>query len=110
MNTATVSHRIPTLTALSIALLISGTTHASHRADSSQTLHPQDVENATSNRADCGTGISGPIADTPNSRSAVPACADDGRAGTATPAPIRLAKPLLGNPYRRSGEGIRYTF
>ena len=111
MNTATATHRFQTISALSIALLISGTTSASHRSDSSNTPpHSYGYEDV-----DVGKGIQscknsvGAVVSNLGTRQVRPPCGGPSST-TDAPSPIRLAKPLSGRPYLRSIESIRYSF
>ena len=112
MNTATATHRIQTLSALSIALLISGTTNASHKADAATDQQfPIRYQDAPLRASSCsGYGESRTIIlNLGASRIASP-CAGASSTDANAPAPIRLAKPLSGSPYMRSEDSIRYSF
>ena len=108
MNTTTATQRIQTLSALSLALLISGTTNASHKAGSAyDEQHLHEYESAAQGTSGCAAGKN--IYDL-GSRQSVSPCIVVNHADTPSPAPIRLAKPLSGSQYIRSGESIRYSF
>ena len=107
MNTTTATQRIQTLSALSLALLISGTTNASHKAGSAYDEHLHEYERAAQGTSHCAAGKN--IYNL-GSRQSVSPCIGVNHTETRSPAPIRLAKPLSGSPYIRSGESIRYSF
>lgn len=109
MNTAT--YRLQTISALSFALLISGTTSASHRSDSSSAqLHSHGYEDVdiAQVKPRCMSAV-GAIVTHLGNRQVVASCRATGHAVEGS-TPIRLAKPLSGSPYPRSSESIRYSF
>ncbi|GAB6387083.1 hypothetical protein [Stutzerimonas marianensis] len=112
MNVTISTQRIHASCALSIALLISGTTVASHRVD----LPPGEAyrngyEEMTSLRDDC-TGRAGAriITFDHGTRQATPACSSSSQSAPPSTPPVRLAQPLSGRQSLRSGEPIRYSF
>ncbi len=108
MNTTTATQRFQTLSALSLALLISGTTNASHKSGSAyDEQHLHEYESAAQGTSHCTAGKN--IYNL-GSRQSVSPCIGVNHAETQSPAPIRLAKPLSGSQYIRSGESIRYSF
>lgn len=111
MNTATATHRTQAFSALSLALLISGTSYAGHKSDAvSDHLYPHGYKDVSQHTANCASG--GESAAIIFSLGAQPTghCAKPNGIGAAAPAPIRLAKPLSGTPYMRTGESTRYSF
>lgn len=105
MNTAPLGMHI--FSALSLALLIAGTANAHHKPDASGGVEHRDkfgyaLQGAPScaiNRGATATTI----------RQQVRQCAGAPSAESARSAPIHLAKPLSGSPYR-SDKTDRYSF
>lgn len=112
MNTATATHLTRAFSALSLALLISGTSYAGHKSDAlSDYLYPPGDKDAPQRRADCARGgESAAIIFSLGGQPTGQACTNLNGIDAAAPAPIRLAKPLSGTPYMRSGHSIRYSF
>jgi hypothetical protein len=107
MNTATASHRIQALSALSLALLI-GTSHAAHRSDSAGTERSStERENSRLSSESCPGASSHTLTFQLAAPQTAPSCLGRDKANAA---PIRLARPMLGGPYLRSAENIRYSF
>ncbi|MCQ4322490.1 hypothetical protein [Stutzerimonas stutzeri] len=108
MNTTTAAQRIQTLSALSLALLISGTTNASYKSASAyDEQHLHEYESTAQAWSHCATGKN---IHNLGSRQSISPCIGVNHAETRSPVPIRLAKPLSGSRYIRSGESIRYSF
>lgn len=108
MNTTIATQRLQTLSALSLALLISGTTNAGYQSASAydeQHLHEYERSALASSHCAAGKNIYNL-----GSRQSISRCIGVNHAETGSPAPIRLAKPLSGSQYIRSGESIRYSF
>lgn len=111
MNTATASHRIQALSALSLALLISGTSHGSNRSElASGERLPGGHESAILASQDCPGPKGHMLSFKLGASQSTPSCIGNDNPKAVSPAPIRLAKPLLGSPYNRTGESIRYSF
>ncbi|WP_019340687.1 hypothetical protein [Stutzerimonas stutzeri] len=109
MNTTTAAHCFQTISALSLALLIGGTAGAHQRLiSSSEDGHLHEYDHAVQSKTGCANGWRATLFNL-GAHSHGPQCAGASSADTSVPAPIRLAKPLSGNPYR-SGESIRYSF
>ncbi len=109
MNTATATHLIQTISALSIALLCSGTTSASHRHDAAKAEpYPHGYEDVAKGTAGCRSGDKATVSYI-GTQPVISRCHEMTRSADAS-SPIRLAKPLSGSPYLRSGESIRYSF
>ncbi len=110
MNATPVTQRIQTTCALGFALLISGTTNASHRAELFDgQANRQGYEIYSNDATGClatqrprvtifehGTG------------QAAPTCSKG--AQPVTPPAIRLARPLPGSGYNQLNGSIRYSF
>lgn len=111
MNTTTAAQRIQTISALSLALLISGTTSASHKSDTTGEFHLHEYDSAVRGSPHCTSGHAGgkSMPDL-GSRQSARTCLGADRFEMSPPATIRLAKPLSGSQYIRSGDSIRYTF
>lgn len=109
MNTTTAAHCFQTISALSLALLIGGTASANHTSESSsEDGHLHGYGHAVQGETGCANGRRPTLFNLgvhPNA----PQCAGASSSDTKAPAPIRLAKPLSGSPYR-SDETIRYSF
>jgi hypothetical protein len=112
MNTLTATHRIPAFSALSLALLISGTTEASHRSDpANRALHLHEYESAVRDTPICASGqTDGKTIFHLGARQSASSCTGATRFETPSAAPIRLAKPLSRSQDIRYGESIRYSF
>lgn len=107
-NTST--QRIRTFSALSLALLISGTSYASHKSElATESAYPHGYEKAPRLTSNCVGGPSAVISNL-GSQPAASGCAGSNLADATAPVPIRLAKPLSSNPYMRSSDNIRYSF
>lgn len=111
MNTATATQRIQTSCVLSFALLISGTTGAVHLAEHSADGFSQQGHATFSDDASSCTASQGPrvIIFDQGPRSNPGPCQRTGAAAVTVPT-VRLAKPLSGDPYLRSGDTTRYSF
>lgn len=108
MNTTTAAHCFQTISALSLALLIGGTASANHRSDlPSEDVHLHESGRSVQSKTGCAKSRGATLLNLGMNPNA-PQCAGSSNADR-TPAPIRLAKPLAGNPYR-SNETIRYSF
>lgn len=106
MNTTTATHRMQTISALSLALLIGGTASAHHRADTtSEERHLHGYEDSAQACANDGRPAVFNLGTAPMA----PQCVGISGSNKTFPAPIRLAKPLSDSPYR-SDESIRYSF
>lgn len=110
MNTATATHHIHTTCALSIALLISGTANLSHGTEqASGSAYRQRYESFAKDSPNCAISGSRVIFFESSSRQAEGTCTISD-ALTTPPPQVRLARPLSGSRYIRSGENIRYSF
>jgi hypothetical protein len=112
MNTATATHRIQTSCVLSLALLISGTTSASHMSEhTGGELYRQGHESFARDTPNCA-GSHGPrvIIFDHGFRQTAPSCNDASGSATNTSPPVRLARPLSGIQYIRSHDSVRYSF
>ncbi len=108
MNTTTAAQCFQTIWALSLALLIGGTASAHHRSDlpsEDGLLH--ESGHSVQSKTGCAKSRGATLFNLGMHQNA-PQCTGSSSSGI-TPAPIRLAKPLAGNPYR-SNETIRYSF
>jgi hypothetical protein len=110
MNTATATQRIQATCVLSLTLLVSGTTSAAHMHDHSDNELYR-YESFATDTPDCvrshaprviifGQGF----------RQTAHTCNPGAGSATVASPPARLARPLSGNPYIRSGDSIRYSF
>ncbi|MAX90342.1 MAG: hypothetical protein CMK99_06330 [Pseudomonas sp.] len=109
MNTTTAAQCFQTISALSLALLIGGTASAHHRSDlpsEDGLLH--EAGHTVQSKTGCAKRRGATLFNLGMHQNA-PQCVGSSSSNVATPAPIRLAKPLAGNPYR-SNETIRYSF
>lgn len=107
MNTATTSHRIQALSALSLALLI-GTSHAAHRSELAGHMQSSNErEDRMLASQDCPGASSYTLAFELATPRGAPSCTENTNANSA---PIRLARPMLGSPYIRPAESVRYSF
>ena len=112
MNTATATQCIQTTFALSIALLISGTTVASSKSPQTVAeVYRQGYESLAENAPNCAGSLrSRALIVDHGLRQAAPSCSDASESINVTPPPVRLARPLSDSQYIRSGESIRYSF
>jgi hypothetical protein len=109
MNTTTAAQCFQTISALSLALLIGGTANANHRSDlPSDDRHLHESGHSVLSKTGCAKSRGATLFNLGMHQNA-PQCAGSPSSGITPPAPIRLAKPLTGNPYR-SNETIRYSF
>ena len=109
MNTTTAAQYLQTISALSLALLIGGTASANHRSDlPSKDGHVHESGHSMQSKTGCAKPRGATLFNL-GMRPNAPQCAGSSNSDLVIPAPIRLAKPLAGNPYR-SNETIRYSF
>ncbi|WP_217474546.1 hypothetical protein [Stutzerimonas stutzeri] len=111
MNTATATQRIQTSCVLSFALLISGTTGAVHLAEhDANGFSRQGHASFTDDTSSC-TASQGPrvIIFDQGARANAGPCQRTESTAVTVPT-VRLAKPLSGDPYLRSGDTTRYSF
>ncbi len=107
MNMTTATHRLQAISALSLALLISGTASANHKSDSpGGERHRHEYGNSVQSTPSCRGGRQPTLLNIGTHQNAQ-RCAVHSEA--TAPAPIRLAKPLSGSPYR-SDDNVRYSF
>ncbi|MGK9064244.1 hypothetical protein [Stutzerimonas chloritidismutans] len=105
MNTAISTQRIPTGCAIGIALLISGTTVASSRADlANRDDHPNAYEVSTRSRSACTAPSEGRTS--LQGKREAQTC----KPSAQPSAPIHIAQPLSENYNLRSSKTIRYIF
>lgn len=109
MNMNSALYRTRTFSALSIALFIIGTANAHHKSEPARDNgHVQSHGQALESQPTCTTGRSAAVFNLGVQQSARK-CSGQASSDSMTPAPIRLAKPLSGTPYR-SEETVRYSF
>ena len=100
MNTATATQRLQAICLLSLALLVSLTSDGAHEHTGDN--RSEHLIRASPGCADSheplGNDIDHLSCDTPSEFKAL------------TPPPMRLAEPLSGSQYLRSGDNIRYSF
>jgi len=101
-----------TTCALSLALLISGTTGAAHMTEhTGGELYRQEYESFPRDTSSCASSHGARVIIFDHGfRRTAPSCSASSGSVTITPPPIRLARPLSGDPYIRSGDSIRYSF
>ncbi|MCQ4313476.1 hypothetical protein NAV33_16500 [Pseudomonas stutzeri] len=108
MNTAATTQRIQTTCALSIALLISGTTSANQGFEQpGSEVYRQGYESFAVDTPSCDSSQDPRIIIFGGARQTATPCSD---ANTTITPPVRLARPLSGRQYIRSGDSIRYSF
>lgn len=109
MNTATATQRIQTTCALSLALLVSGTTTAAHmfdHADSELYRHEHPAPETPS----CGHSHGPQVITFGHGFRQTSQPCDAANTSVTIMPPVRLARPLSGSQYMRSSDGIRYSF
>jgi hypothetical protein len=110
MNTAVTTQHFQTTCALSIALLISGTTSANQGSEQpGGEVYRQGYESFAVDIPSCANNRDPRIIIFDSIRQAATPCGDASKSMTITP-PVRLARPLSGRQYIRSGDSIRYSF
>lgn len=110
MNTATATQCIQTTCALSIALLISGTASASQGSQQSgDEMYRQGYESFAAETPSCASSQDPRVIIFGGARQLATPCSDANTSMTIK-SPVRLARPLSGRQYIRSGDSIRYSF
>lgn len=109
MNAATATQRIQATCALSIALLASGVTVATHKTESLiGSLHHDGYERLAGGTLGCVSNHRPQAVFAQDARRTAITC-NDTSGSTASPS-VRLTKPLSGAGHIYAGENIRYSF
>ena len=110
MNTATATQRIQATCILTFTLLVSGTTNAAQMPE-----HPDSelyrYESFAPDTPSCARSHAPRVIIFGQGfRQTAQTCNPGAGSATVTSPPARLARPLSGSPYIRSGDSIRYSF
>lgn len=109
MNAATATQRIQATCALSIALLASGMTAVSHRAEPPiGSLHHDGYERLARGALGCVNSHRPQAVFAQDAHQTVATC--NGTSGSTASSSVRLTKPLSGAGHIYADENIRYSF